>query len=332
MPLLVCQLQPQNPHTLVWPRSHTKSTRQYQVGIWRTVPEVFTDGLRTSQRIGIAGRVNPAILGYGTFAFTFVEAGGSALEAAQLLSRRRETAFVVAVGGSAGLIAEFRCRDTDHLVGVMGEARRELGSADARVAILQSYYKHDWSTFHSGVAVTSAHDERWPYRVDDVDMDILKVLAGDGRARFAEVARRVSVSQGRARQRVRHMVQTGVVTVQTVVSPGMLGLAGYAAVGVSVAGPAEGAAQQMAQMAPVAIVATVLGSFDIVVEVGYRDLGHLLETLDGLRSVPGVTQVESFPYLAEVKESMEAGLWPQHPSSPSRRGSRADLRRSPAAA
>ncbi len=66
-----------------------------------------------------------------------------------------------------------------------------------------------------------------------------------------------------------------------------------------------------------ALAATVLGAFDIVAEVGYRDLSHLLETLDTLRGIPGVTQIESFPYLAEIKESMEAGIWTTAPQEPS---------------
>ena len=153
-------------------------------------------------------------------------------------------------------------------------------------------------------------DEARPeYVVDAVDMDILGVLAADGRATFADIARQVAVSQGTARQRVRHLEAAGVVTVQTVISPGILGLAGYSAVGITVDGSVEAVAQDAAQLESVALVATAFGAFEVVAEVGYRDLGHLVETLDSLRSIPGVKHLESFSYLVEVKESMEAGLW-----------------------
>ena len=287
------------------------------VGVTAGTAKARVKRLQESRCVTIAGRADPAILGYGVFAFAFIEPGGSALEAARLVSERHETAFAAVVGGSAGLIAELRCRDWHDLIRVVGDTRRELGSAHTRIAILQSYYKHDWSTFHSGVSAAGAHDERPPYRIDDIDTDILRVLARDGRATYAEIARRVAVSSGTARQRVRHMQQTGALTVQTVVSPGILGLAGYAAVGMSVAGPACEAARELAAQAPVALAATVLGAFDIVAEIGYRDLGHLLETLDVLRGIPGVTQIESFPYLAEIKESMEAGIWTTAPQKPS---------------
>ena len=287
------------------------------VGVTAGTAKARVKRLRESRHITIAGRVDPAVLGYGVFAFVFIEPSGSALKAARLVSKRHETAFVAVVGGSAGLIVEFRCRHWHHLVEVVGDTRRELGSAHTRIAILESYYKNDWSTFHSGAAAAViAHDERPLYRIDDIDTDILTVLAGDGRATYAEIARRVAVSNGTARQRVRHLQQTGALTVQTVVTPGILGLAGYAAVAISVAGPACGAARELAAQAPVALAATVFGAFDIVAEIGYRDLNHLRETLDTLRGIPGVTQIESFPYLTETKESLQAGLQTTTPHKP----------------
>ena len=279
-----------------------------RVGVSAGTAQVRVKRLRQSRCVTIAGRVDPAVLGYGVFAFVFVEASRSALEAARLLSRRPEAAFVVTVGGSAGLIAELRCRDWRHLMEVVGDTRRELRSAHTRLAILESYYKHDWSTFHSGAATANTHNERPAYLVDDIDIDILKILASDGRATYSDIARQAAVSPGTARQRVKHLQQTGAVTVQTVVASGLLGLAGYAAVGMTVTGPAETIARQIAQQAPVALAATVLGAFDVVAEIGYRDFHDLGGTLDTLRCIPGVTQIESFPYLTELKESM--GSWP----------------------
>lgn len=296
-------------HELVESPRRSYSDLAESVGLSAGAAKARVRQLRESQCVRIAGRVDPTILGYGLFAFAFIEAGGSALELAQSLGRQNETAFIVAVGGSADLIVDFRCRDWGHLVGVMGGVRSDPTFMGVRIAILLSYSKQDWSTFHGGGAVPRADDGRSAYAVDAMDMDILEVLAGDGRATYAEIARRVAVSQGTARQRVRHLEAAGVVTVRTVISPGILGLSGYAAVAMSVDVPAETVAEEAAHLAPVTLVATAFGAFDVVAEVGYRDPGHLVETLDSLRSIPGVKRLESFPYLLEVKESMEAGLW-----------------------
>lgn len=279
------------------------------VGLSAAAVKARVRRLMESRCVSIAGRIDPVVLGYGLFAFAFIEAVGSAQEAARSLAGRYEAAFVVVVGGRADVIVEFRCRDRPHLEGVLDGVRSDTGLARARIAILQSYYKHDWSSLHSGGVAALAGGERPEYVVDAVDMDILEVLATDGRASYADIARRVAVSQGTARRRVRHLREAGVVTVQTVVSPGILGLSGYAAVGLRVGGDAAAVAEEAARLAPVALVATVFGAFDVVAEVGYRDRGHLVDTLDSLRSISGVERSESFPYLTAVKESMEAGLW-----------------------
>ncbi len=277
-----------------------------RVGISDAAAQAKVRRLRESNGIKIVGRINPAILGCGVFAFVLVGVGGSALQAAELLSGHLETAFVVVVGGSAGVFAELRCSDTHHLKRVMGDSRLELKSASMRLAIVESYYKHDWSTFHSGAVKNNICPS---YHVDDIDMGIIKILVVDGRATYADIARQVYVSPGTARQRVRHLQETGALTIQVMVAPRLLGLAGYAAVGISVEGPVEMIAQHIVQQKPAALVASVLGAFDIVVEVCYRDLRDLAETLDALRDLPQVTQIESFPYLTEIKESMEVGLW-----------------------
>ena len=296
-------------HELVESPRRSYSDFAESVGLSAGATKARVQQLRESGCVRIAGRVDPTILGHGLFAFAFVEVSGSALEAAQSLGERYEAAFVVVVGGNASLIVEFRCRDWHHLADTVADVGNDPRFTHARVAILRSYFKHDWSSIHSGGVVTSAEEARPEYTVDAIDMDILEALAADGRATYADIARGVAVSQGTARQRVRHLEAAGVVTVQTVISPGILGLAGYSAVGISVDGPAEAVAQEAAQLEPVALAATVFGAFEVIAEIGYRDLGHLVETLDSLRSIPGVKRLESFPYLIEVKESMEAGLW-----------------------
>ncbi len=303
-------------HELVAKPRCSYSDLAAMVGLSAGATKARVRTLLESRCVRIAGRVDPTILGHGLFAFSFVEVRGSALEAAQSLARRYEAAFVVVVGGSASLIVEFRCKDWRELADTIADVRGDPRFMHARVAMLRSYCKHDWSSIHSGGVLLNVGEERPKYTVDAIDMDILKALAADGRATYADIARQVAVSQGTARQRVIHLEAAGVVTVQTVVSSGVLGLAGYSAVGISVEGSAEAVAQEAAKLEPVALVATVFGVFEVVAEIGYRDLGHLVETLDSLRSIPGVKRLESFPYLTEVKESMEAGLWNATKASP----------------
>lgn len=104
-------------------RSYSDLARS--VGLSAGAAKARVRRLRESRCIRIAGRVDPAVLGYGLFAFAFIEVPGGALEAGHSLGRRHDTAFVVAVGGSASLIVEFRCRDWQHLVVTLDDVRRD---------------------------------------------------------------------------------------------------------------------------------------------------------------------------------------------------------------
>ena len=122
------------------------------------------------------------------------------------------------------------------------------------------------------------------------------------------MASAAGMSHAATRERVLSLMAAGVVTVQTIVSPGVLGVKGYAGIMIGVDGPARSAAQAIAAMTETTLVAMVLGRFDLLAEASYRDEAHLAELLDNIRSVENVRQVDAFVYLVEVKESMTAGL------------------------
>ncbi len=265
--------------------------------------------LREHKCLTIMGRVDPAVLGYGMFAFAFLEVSGDAHEAAGKLAALPETAFIVIVGGSASLIVELRGRDWRHLARAVKDVRRIPGLHDVKVAVLVAHHKQDWSRLPSGSTDIVGREHQSPLNLDEIDLDIFKVLARDGRASFADISREVLVPQGTARQRTLRLFDAGAVTVQTIVSAGVRGLAGYAAVGLTTTGGSDAVAKQAAELAQVALVATVIGAFDVVVEFGYRDADELGLTFDRLRAIEGVKHLEPFAYLAELKESMDAGLW-----------------------
>jgi len=250
------------------------------------------------------------VLGYGVFAYTFIETSGDVHRLAWELCDLYESAFVVAVGGAASLVVELRGQSWQHMVGNIEAGRCYCGIVALRVTILAALHKHDWSRLTDEDAVSARSAASTACSIDAIDSDILRVLAGDGRASYADIAREVSVSQGTARVRVKRLEAAGAVAVRTTVSAGFGGPNGYVAAGLTVSGSATSVAKRASEMAPVALVATTIGTFDVVAEIGYRDSEDVLEVLNALRSIPGVKHVESFEYLAVFKESMNAGLWP----------------------
>ncbi len=258
--------------------------------------------------IHILGRIDPRALGYGEFLYCLVDVDGPVAPTAQRLAAMNETAFVLILAGSGGLFVELRARDTEHLTAAVETVRTDPQVRGLNAATLVSYYKQDWSQIGVGPTVQAHHVAASHHDVDAIDIKLLEHLAADGRATFTDMARTASMSQAATRERVLGLLAAGVVTVQTIVSPGVHGVKGYAGLLIGVDGPVRPVATTIAERPDVALVATVLGNYDIVVEAGYRDESHLAELLDEIRTVKHVRQLDAFVYLVEVKEEMTAGL------------------------
>lgn len=274
-----------------------------QAAVKARVIRLLDDGV-----IHILGRIDPRALGYGEFAYCLVDVSGPVAPAAKRLAAMDEAAFVLILAGPRGLFVEFRARDTEHLNAAIEQARADAQVRGIDAASLVAYVKQDWS--HARDSFTGG-DLRLGARrrpVDETDVRLLEQLAADGRSTYAYLAGVAQMSHAATRERVLALMAAGVVTVQTIVSPGVLGIRGYAGLMIDVEGPVQPVAEEIAALPDTTMVAVVLGQCDVLVEACYRDETHLAELLDAVRSIEGVRQVETFVYLVEVKESMTAGL------------------------
>ena len=279
-----------------------------RIGMSQAAVKARVIRLLDSGAIHILGRIDPRALGYGEFAYCLVDVQGPVTSVAERLAKMEEAAFVLILAGASGLFVEFRARDAQQLDAAIERARSDPHVRGIDASSLVAYVKQDWS--QSGRNPVGS-DHRLGARrrsVDATDIRLLERLAANGRATFAEMADAAGMSHAATRDRVLGLMAAGVVTVQTIVSPGVLGVKGYAGLLIDVDAPAEPVAEAIAAIADITLVARVLGRFDVIAEASYRDEAHLAELLDSVRSTAGVRNIEAFVYLVEVKESMTAGL------------------------
>lgn len=258
--------------------------------------------------IHILGRIDPRALGYGEFAYCLIDVQGPVTPVAERLAKMDETAFVLILAGTSGLFVEFRASDARQLDVAIEGARSDPAVRGIDASSLVAFVKQDWSQTGRDPAIADHRLGARQRSVDATDIKLLRCLAADGRATFAEMAEAAGMSHAATRDRVLGLMAAGVVTVQTIVSPGVLGVKGYAGLMIQTDGPAEPVAEAIAAVSDIPLVARVLGRFDVIAEVSYRDEAHLAELVDGVRAVEGVRQIETFVYLVEVKESMIAGF------------------------
>ena len=141
-----------------------------------------------------------------------------------------------------------------------------------------------------------------------IDKAIIEQLQEDGRRPFTEVAAAVGLSEAAVRQRVRKLLDSGVMQIVAVADPLRVGFSLMTLVGVRAEGDLVKTAAALAAVPEVIYVVLTTGSFDLLVELVCADHDHLIKLLnETIRTIPGVTRTETFTYLRVVKETYAYG-------------------------
>jgi Lrp/AsnC family transcriptional regulator for asnA, asnC and gidA len=150
----------------------------------------------------------------------------------------------------------------------------------------------------------SQQDDSFSAKIDDIDLQIIKILNKDGRTPFSQIAKRLGVSTGMIRQRYHRLVQEGVLQVVAVTNPLLMGFTIMAHIGVKAeVSRLKEIADQIAAFEEVIYLVLLTGSYDLHIEVVCRDQAHLLNFLTNkLHSVEGIKDTESFICMQIAKE------------------------------
>ncbi|MHB2028010.1 MAG: Lrp/AsnC family transcriptional regulator [Acidimicrobiales bacterium] len=147
-----------------------------------------------------------------------------------------------------------------------------------------------------------------PGALDALDRQIISHLQQDGRRAYGTIADEIGVSEAAVRRRVQRLRDTGVMQIVAITDPLQLGYGREALIGIRVHGDVRLVADKVAAIDEANYVVMTAGSFDIIAEViaeDDNDLVHLLN--DAIRSIPGVTEVETFLYLKLAKQTYAWG-------------------------
>ena len=147
------------------------------------------------------------------------------------------------------------------------------------------------------------------FQLDDVSKAIIEQLQQDGRRSYAAIGKVVGLSEAAVRQRVQRLIEGGVMQVVAVTDPLELGFARQAMVGITVSGPLEPVADQIAGLDEVDYVVVTAGSFDLLVEVVCESDEHLLDLISNrIRGIHGVVGTETLVYLKLAKQTYDEGV------------------------
>ena len=132
--------------------------------------------------------------------------------------------------------------------------------------------------------------------MDELDTKIIEILQRDGRASNAGIARKVGVSEGTVRRRLKRLVQDEYIQVVALPDPAKMGYQSQALVGIQVEpDKIEQVAGDLSTLVEISWLAVTTGSFDIFAWAtlpSAEALGIFLRTKVGI--VPGVRRTETF--------------------------------------
>lgn len=132
--------------------------------------------------------------------------------------------------------------------------------------------------------------------LDDTDRRIVGALQVEGRRPYSRIARDLDVSESVVRYRVARLEQSGMLQIVGIADPLRLGFDRMALIGLKVRpGTLDAVCAEITRLPETSYVATIAGSYDMILEVVCRDTAHFTELLTKrLHQVDGVLSMESF--------------------------------------
>ncbi len=151
-------------------------------------------------------------------------------------------------------------------------------------------------------------DQPRPAVIDETGKRIIELLQQDGRKPFVSIAAEVGLSEGAVRQRVQRLTEAGVIQIVAVTDPLQVGFTRQAMIGIRTRGDVGPIANRLSAIPEVDYLVTTAGSFDILAEVVCEGDAELLDLLmTRIRTIPGVTDTETFVYLKLNKQHYDWG-------------------------
>ena len=140
-------------------------------------------------------------------------------------------------------------------------------------------------------------------RTDEIDEQIMQLLRDDGRLSNREVARRLEISEGTVRQRLKKLEDANAIRMGLVVDPVRMGIGFAAQVMLSVE-PAslERALDAFSKLPDVHYVASTTGPFNVLVSMTAVDMPTLGRLVDAqVQSIKGIHRIEVRPMISTPK-------------------------------
>jgi len=129
--------------------------------------------------------------------------------------------------------------------------------------------------------------------MDDTDREIIKILKDDGRATYGEIGKRVGLSEGAVRKRIKALVDSGVIRQFTVKVGLTEGAEAITLLSINPSLPTSEVSKIIKKIPNVETVYEITGQYDIAVIVTGLNIAEVNECVEKIRRVDGVANTNT---------------------------------------
>ena len=262
------------------------------VGLTRHQVASVVQSALARDEIRLKVSVRPDVLGIERFAYLQIAVSGPAQPVREALTEMPETAFVADVTGHFSLDAEIRVGPYPSLRNTIDRVLQLPGVTGVRSSIYEAIISNRFSPLQTSTT---------PFALDSVDRSIISFLQNDVRATYREIGDATRLSPSGARLRVERLIASGII--KPVGIPVRTGnpTAPTLGVGIQAGVPVEELSPQLTALDP-EFLAIATGAYDFIATISAPSAGELADTVEKLRCLPGVSNVDSWANLRIVKE------------------------------
>jgi DNA-binding Lrp family transcriptional regulator len=129
--------------------------------------------------------------------------------------------------------------------------------------------------------------------MDDKDKEIIRILKGDGRAGYSDIGKKIGLSEGAVRKRIKMLVDAGVIRKFTVKIGVAEGAEAITLLSTNPASPTQEVSEKIRGIANVETVYEVTGEYDIVAVISGMSVAEVNECIEKIRRVDGIMKTNT---------------------------------------
>ena len=129
--------------------------------------------------------------------------------------------------------------------------------------------------------------------MDDVDKSIIEILKHDGRATYSNIGKRIGLSEGAVRKRIKALVDAGAIRHFTVKVGLAEGAEAIALLSVNPSLPTSDVSKALRELPNVETVYEITGEYDIAAIISGFNITEVNECLEKIRRLTGVSDTNT---------------------------------------